>query len=474
MSTHTRRSLLALSGAISAAAVGAIAFGTPAAADGTGVSAESIRKRLHELGGDITNPVTRHRLIPPNSSRTAIAVGRPRARDEALAALRALSGSDLQPTGQYLPAGRAIVVNVNAVDGKLPTLLVSAPSSHPDEEFADPRSHPLTPGRNEVTDPGGGLAYLSLEGDGELAIVEFSSGTVLAPWLLQGETTAEQFREQLSSRPDSPQVELVSPYAMVTVTREAMTEYLAQDQERILGLLEQVIARHAATSGMDSSAAQHHRPVSTFHLVESPRMPDGAGAYATHGWTAYPRTYMDRLLSVEGLNSNGWGVWHELGHQHQQFPYKPSATTEVTVNIYSLAIQRELGLESNLTKPDDNGASQYDLVWPKLGTDGLSFLDDFGGMEMLVQYQQLTLAYGEDFWPEVHKLVRVERPDGGDFDDNAWRFHLLMVYTSRVAGEDLRDFYRRWGMSVDPRTDAELDDLGLPLPAVDPSTLRED
>ncbi|MFE7400217.1 M60 family metallopeptidase [Streptomyces sp. NPDC057557] len=77
-------------------------------------------------------------------------------------------------------------------------------------------------------------------------------------------------------------------------------------------------------------------------------MPSGVGAYAWHGYNGFPRAYMDRLCTVAGLRTRGWGLYGELGHLHQQAAYQADQLTEVTVNVDSLAAQRTLGQASNL------------------------------------------------------------------------------------------------------------------------------
>ncbi len=48
---------------------------------------------------------------------------------------------------------------------------------------------------------------------------------------------------------------------------------------------------------------------------------------------------MKYVLDLEHFEKDGWGPWHEAGHQRQQ-TWKWSGLTEVTVNIYSMAVQR--------------------------------------------------------------------------------------------------------------------------------------
>ena len=69
--------------------------------------------------------------------------------------------------------------------------------------------------------------------------------------------------------------------------------------------------------------------------------------FATHYHTGYVPETMDRVLNIKRLQGDGC-KWHEVGHLHQQAPWFWSGVGEVTVNIYSLSVQRMLGNKSSL------------------------------------------------------------------------------------------------------------------------------
>ncbi|MFI6818504.1 M60 family metallopeptidase [Nonomuraea sp. NPDC050328] len=408
-----------------------------------------------------------------DARHTVVLRARPSAESERLRLQQALGTTNFTSTGVHLPAGTALTVRVDAEDGVLPTLHVGAPDTHADVVHKNPRAYPLAAGENTVTDPGGGLVYLSLVGDGQKAKVKFLAGGRPVPVFRLGESTEAQFQAQLDSLTDAPQVELVSPRAIMTLSREGALLWREHDHAALLTALEQIIGSHAAISGLDGSGPLHRPHPLAFHLVEAPRMPPGAGAYATHGWTAYPRGYLDRLATPEGLTTRGWGVYHELGHQHQQMAYKPGDLTEVTVNIYSLAAQRTLGQQSNLVKPDaKTGLTPFQSALAKLPRPAQDYVKAFGSMEKLVPLRQLELAFGADFWPRLHRLVREENPPS-DWTESAKRWGYLALYTSRIAGADLSGFWARWGAPITAEHAARVAALGLPAPATDPSTLSE-
>jgi len=97
----------------------------------------------------------------------------------------------------------------------------------------------------------------------------------------------------------------------------------------------------------------------------------------------------------------------------------------------------------------------------------------FDPYEKLVMFEQLRLAFGNSFWPNLHKLVRVERPYASDYTDEVLRLRNLVVLSSQTAGYDLSDFFRAWGVPVDAEAIARIGALHLTPPPTDPSAIRE-
>lgn len=402
-------------------------------------------------------------------------VSGPSAEAERLRLAQALRGSEFQPTGRYAAPGTDVTLRVGPGSGGVPALWIGQwDYYHDDPAQQSPRKYTLTAGDNEVSDPYGGPVYFSLAGEGTREVT-LLDGTAAIPVFRLGEQDAEgRFQERLDAGAAIPVVELYSPHAIVTLTREGALLYRSEDHTGLLGLYETIIDSHARISGLDGSAPVHARKAGRYQFTEVSKVPTGVGAYATHGYNGFPRAYLDRALTVAGLRTRGWGLYHELGHLHQQFAYKPGGLTEVTVNIYSLAAQRTLGEPSNLLTPDPaSGLNPFESSRLKFGTAGLAYETSFGAYEKLVPLRQLELAFGEDFWPRLHRLVREENP-ASDASENARRYRALATYASRIAGRDLSDFFLgTWAFPIDATGQAELAALDLPRPAVDPATLSD-
>ncbi|MBJ7988078.1 M60 family metallopeptidase, partial [Bacillus cereus] len=76
---------------------------------------------------------------------------------------------------------------------------------------------------------------------------------------------------------------------------------------------------------------------------------------------------------------------------------------EVTVNIYSFAAQKHL-FPKQPTRVENDG--DYDRAFASLKQADKEYkaIDDL--FVKLVMFWQLHLAYGEDFYPNLHKLYR--------------------------------------------------------------------
>ncbi|MFF1898352.1 M60 family metallopeptidase [Streptomyces sp. NPDC058206] len=420
-----------------------------------------------------TAPSARAASRAPAGHHVKVTVtARPAAEAERLRLGAALRGSEFQTTGLYVPAGTPLSFTVQPNDDLVPTLWIGAWDYY--GEVTEPRSYPLTAGANTVTDPHGGPVYLTLTGNGERAGVVFRSGAVPMPVFTLGCTSEAEYQHQLDTLTASPYVELHAPNTIMTLTRDGALLYRGEDHAALLELVETIIDSHARISGLDGSKPVHRRKAGPYHFTEVSNVPSGVGAYATHGYNGFPRAYLDRATTVEGLRTRGWGLYHELGHLHQQMAYKPTGLTEVTVNIYSLAAQRTLKQPSNLLTVDPKtGLTYFQSARLKFGTAGLTYEKSFGAYEKLVPLRQLELAFGDDFWPRLHKLVREENPQS-DYTETAKRYRALATYSSRIAGYDLTDFFvHTWAFPIDATGTAELAALNLPKPPVDPSTLTD-
>ncbi|NDZ78790.1 hypothetical protein G3I19_09680 [Streptomyces sp. SID10853] len=407
----------------------------------------------------------------------------PGAETERLRLDRSLRASEFIPTGRYAAPGEQVTVRIRPGHGTLPVLHIGTFDDYnTNPDLKAPRVFPLRAGRNTVSDVYGGPLYLSFAGHGQQAAVTFVSGTARMAGFELGRTSEAEFQRQLDSITDVPWVELTTGHTILTLTREGALLYRGEDHAALLRLFDTIIDSHNRISGLVGPKPLNRPKAGRYHFNEVSVVPKGVGAYAWHGFNGFPRAYMDRLCTVDGLRTRGWGLYHELGHLNQQAAYQAGGLTEVTVNIYSLAAQRTLGQPSNLlTKDATTGLNWFQSAAPKVGAPGIAYETTFGPYEQLVPLRQLELAFGDDFWPRLHQLVRTEHQHDAPVEDydhdpavEARQYRALSTYASRVAGYDLTDFFvRKWAFPIDATGIAEIAALRLPEPSVDPSSLSD-
>jgi hypothetical protein len=158
--------------------------------------------------------------------------------------------------------------------------------------------------------------------------------------------------------------------------------------------------------------------------------------------------------------------------------YKPTSLTEVTVNIYSLAVNasfaKKYGQQPRLHVPDGiTGLTPWESAVPLIGSEGVVYGTTFDGMERLVMFEQLRLGF-KNFWPTLHKIIREERPPKGDYWDEVYRLRNLVVWASKAAKADLGDFFLKWGFAVDDDARAQIAAAGLVPPSSDPTLIRDE
>ncbi|MGH3860129.1 M60 family metallopeptidase [Actinokineospora sp.] len=388
----------------------------------------------------------------------------PSAEDEQVRTGRSLKLADFQPTGWYLPPDTDLTITVDRPDSARPEVVVG-PSGLGGSEN-DARTYPLSGRANTVRDPKGGAIHLRHTGAGTQQIA-VTIGPQATPIPLYTLGQATKWASVLGQAGAAPLVQLVSAHVVLTATLDTARRYAGEDVDELLRTYDKIIEIEDGISGHRADPAVDRVSPLRYYISEgkAEQNPD-AGDYRIH----WPADLMDEAFTVAGLRAS-WGMWHELGHLHQQQAWEWLPVQEVTVNVYSLAVERAFGTASRLTGerafakahgylalPD--GERDYDrLAESQLGQgDGVWI--------MLAMFEQLRLGGGDGFFPRLHQLCRAEQP--GPQGDAAQYF---MVAASKAVGVDLTGFFSRWGLRPDDGTRAEIAALGVPGPDQDFTTL---
>lgn len=386
--------------------------------------------------------------------------------------------TDFTATGLYMAAGDTLNITVQQTTGtRLPKLLIGTYSRYGTWN-TQPTVVQLTAGTNTITNAVGGLLWIRYTNSttGSTAKVTFNSGYQYAPYFKLGVTTNSDWINQLQTY-TTPDVVLEGSNCFIVVSRTKAIQYQTEDQSAILNKITQIIALEDDLNGLDNSLPVHAKNVHTYLLTQHE---DPAYYFFAYDYrTAYITSDVNAILTLGGVGTNGWGLWHELGHQHQMM-WRWGTLGEVTVNLYSLHVQRTLTPSINRLVNDGVWTKAFTYLGKTAGTKDYNGSTSYANpltdlFVRLCMFQQLTLAYGDNFYRTLAKDMRVENPTFAN-DDAKMRWFMLKA--CNISGKNLSNFFQKWGLNLSTAAAttqiySDMAALGLSAPTTDPSTLQD-
>ena len=179
-----------------------------------------------------------------------------------------------------------------------------------------------------------------------------------------------------------------------------------------------------------------------------------------------------KLYSLDTAQNNGWGNWHETGHNYQQFCLWSSAFgTESTVNLFSLYVQEAMNQEPRIQQEQ-----RYTKAINKL-KDGFEFSNDSDVWDKLVFLMQIKHGIPDKGWDLFRQLNRrfreldaLER-DRICLSDDA-SFNATFKLLSEISGYDLTQHFKTWGVKLSEESYQYVAELALPYPNTDLSKVN--
>jgi len=355
-----------------------------------------------------------------------------------------------QPTGLYAKPNEQIKIEVS---GDKPITAVIGIHRH-DKEWA--LFYPLQPGINTISSPNGGLlSFDNSNNEGSINVNVVSGGSPV-PFFVLGKNTKADWQAMMNAYPNAPSVVLQSERALFVFYYATARDYiLNQDPIPVLQTYDKFITAQDQISGLSSSDSdpRHRLDRHLIGFIESENTIPGAYAYANWDGAIMPK---DTGASADALDltRTGWGQYHEAGHLRQLAPWNWDGMTEVNVNIYSIAAKKAL-------KPTEPARSQgeYLAAFTFVDQPTKNFSDSNSKLEML---WQLNLAFGDNFYPQLHRLYReMANADLPTTDDQ--KKQAFILNTSKVANYDLTPFFDKWGLPATNETKNKINALNLPL-----------
>ncbi|MCC7494135.1 MAG: hypothetical protein IT204_17380 [Fimbriimonadaceae bacterium] len=315
---------------------------------------------------------------------------------------------------------------------------------HPEVSVRQPLAQPTT----QVASAFGGLVYLDVPGGCQLGTVNVTlAGVVEAPLYRLGVDTVETW--QASRAKLGPWAELATSKVIITVPTANIQDLV--DPAPLMRFWDEVLD---ACADLAQRPRERERPE---RYVPDQQISAG---YMHSG---YPiMTWMDaapRFVDVASLRTKGdWGMFHEMGHNHQSGHWTFDGTTEVTVNLFTLYVYEKVcGVPVASSRMND----------PKLQTGmqahfatGAPFEkwkgDPFLALRMYVQLQQ---AFGWETFQKVFTAYRDAPREGLPKNDQEERDQWLVRF-SRQVNRNLGPFFQQWGVPTSEAARAAVS--GLP------------
>ena len=361
------------------------------------------------------------------------------------------SWSPFEPTGIFCRANEQIQIRVHGNHG-IGAFIGTARLAN--GNFT-PQLRNLNPGLNTISNATAGLLYFTLRHNHTIT-VEVVSGGIFSPLFVLGKHTQSDWQQMLNNLSESGLVELISKRTWIVATRQNALNHLQGDPSHLLRTIDRTVEYGDEVSGLaDFMPLERDRP-DPHRLGFIADLSNQSFMFATHYATGYnSQTAIMYVLDVNRYVNNGWGPWHEQGHMRQMLSWMWSLNLlqEVTVNIYTLYIERELGNQSRLER-----TGTYNPIFAFLNQPTRNFDAQGDAFIKLAMFWQLDLAFGKNFYPKLHQAYRAlpTVPSHNSGDANR---QLFIQMASQNANRNLRPFFERWGVSVTAATNNMLNQL---------------
>ncbi|MBE7123485.1 M60 family metallopeptidase [Bacillus cereus] len=360
------------------------------------------------------------------------------------------------PTGIYVKPNEQVTIEVSGTQ-KIRAII----GTHQyDKEWG--KEIDLSPGSNTISSPNGGLLGFDNHQDTGTVKVKVTQGGSPVPFFELGKHTKADWIAMMDKYPDAHAVQLKSEKAVLTVTRDSAKKYIVnQDPIPLLKKYDAMIQAQDKISGLSETNSNplHRSTKRIWAFVENPNKQDW-GMYASLDGAVFT-TAGEAIKSTLDINAFGWGQMHEAGHARQQHPWTWNdlrGMGEVTVNLYSLAAQKQL-FPDQQTRLEKEGDYDRAFAYLKQTDKDYKNIDDL--FVKLVMIWQLHLAYGEDFYPNLHKLYR-ELPNEQLPQTDEEKIQAFIYNTSKVAKQNSLPFFDQWGLKATPETRQKVEALNNP------------
>jgi hypothetical protein len=310
----------------------------------------------------------------------------------------------------------------------------------------------LAAGETKAANAFGGPVYIEVPRRCRLGTVEATiAGAVEMPYYVHGRTDPAAWRRTIRSR-RAPWAELASGKIILTVPARVVRDL--DDPAAVMTFWDAVADACADLAAQPRDFQRPERYVADVQI---------SAGYMHAGHPIM--TLLDMppvMVDVDRLKGNGhggvWGLFHELGHNHQSRLWTFAGTGEVTVNLFTMYVfETVCGREPTTCHGAISDAARAKKMRAYLSDPDFEKWkrDPFLGLIMYIQMQE---AFGWDAFKQVfaeyRRLPEPKRPWSDDAKRDQW-----LIRFSRTVGRDLGPFFAAWHAPVSDAARREVADL---------------
>ncbi len=310
------------------------------------------------------------------------------------------------------------------------------------------RRFPLKAPATKAANAFGGLVYIEVPGRSKLGKLNVEiAGAVEAPLYVLGKTDLKAWRERIRQRP-APWAEVACDGVIISVPAKHVRAL--DDPERLMKFWQRVMDACADLATIPRKRARPERYVSDVQ-ISAGYMHSG---YPIMTWLdAAPRFVNLKLLSTKG----DWGMFHEMGHNHQSGLWTFGGTGETTCNLFTVyVLETVCGVTGGHGGIDPGRRKRKIKAHLAAGADFRKWCGD--PFLSLAMYLQLKDAFGwgpfKKVFAEYRTLPGRERPKNDAQKRDQW-----MVRFSKTVGRNLGPFFDAWKMPLTDKAKAAVTDL---------------
>ena len=367
-------------------------------------------------------------------------------------------------TGLYAAPGKVITVTVpEAVTDKRLYVRIGAHSDRLWRKSSWSRApeicrrYPITTTETKAANAFGGLVYIEAPYDFKAGKVSVGiKGAVGAPYYVLGKTDNEKWRQTIRNNP-APWGELQGKKVILTLPSKVLRT--VDEPEDLMKFWDGIMDRYAELLGRAARRRRIERFVSDVQ-ISAGYMHAG---YPLMTMLDITTTMVDKERTISNKHHGIWGLFHEIGHNHQNRDWTFRGTTEVTVNLFSLYIMEKVCDIKGKGHPSITDSARKRNT-ERHFADGRDFekwkSSPFLALCMYIQMQE---AFGWEPFTKVFVEYR-EVPQEQRPRDNAAKRDQWMVRFSRATGKNLGPFFEAWGVPTTEEARASVAGLAEWMP----------